>query len=48
VYGSEVPARWRLHGKECDYLEEVVLDHVAQASGGFVKRATFLHAEVLG
>jgi hypothetical protein len=37
-----------LHGQQRDGLEEVVLNHVAQAARGFVKRAALLHAESLG
>jgi hypothetical protein len=37
VHGSKVLAGRRLHGKQRDDLEEVVLDHVAQTAGGFVK-----------
>ena len=48
VHGSKVPDGRRLHGKQRDDLEEVVLDHVAQTAGGFVKRAAVLHAEILG
>ena len=46
VHCSKVPARGRLHGQQRDNLKEMVLDHVAQASGGFVKRAALSHAEI--
>ena len=42
VHGAKVPVGGRLHGEQRDDLEEVVLDHVAQAAGGFVKRAAAL------
>ena len=48
VHGSKVPIGRRLHGKQRDDLEEVVLNHVAQTAGGFVKRAAVPHAEILG
>ena len=48
MYGPKAPIGRRLHGQQRDDLEEVVLDHVAQAAGGFVKRAAILHAEILG
>ena len=48
MHGSKAPTGRRLHGQQRDDLEEVVLDHVAQTAGGFVKRAAALHAEILG
>ena len=48
VHSSEVPIGGRLHGEQRDELEEVVLDHVAQTAGAFVKRTAVLHAEILG
>ena len=48
MHGSKAPIGRRLHGQQRDDLEEVVLDHVAQTAGGFVKRAAVLHAEGLG
>jgi hypothetical protein len=48
VHGAEVPARGWLHGKERDDLKEMVLNHVAQAAGCFVKRAALSHTEILG
>ena len=48
MHGSKASAGRRLHGQQRDDLEEVVLDHVTQAAGGFVKRAAVIHAEGLG
>ena len=48
VHGSKIPIGRRLHGKQRDDLEEVVLDHVAQTAGGFVKCPPFFDAEILG
>src|SRR5579872_1738199 len=46
-YCSKVPiGRW-LHGKQRDDLEKVVLDHVAQASGSFIKGAAGPDAKIL-
>jgi len=48
VHGCIVSSGRRLHCEQRDDLEEVVLDHIAQTAGGFVKRAAVLHAEILG
>ena len=48
MYGCKAPIGRRLHGKQGDDLEEVVLDHVSQTAGRFVERAAVLHAEILG
>jgi len=40
VDGAKVPIGRRSMARRSDDLEEVVLDHVAQTAGGFVKRAT--------
>ena len=48
VDGSKVPAGRRLHGKQCDHLEEMILDHVAQTAGRFVKGSAAFHSEILG
>ena len=48
VHGSKVPIGRRLHGKQRDDLEEVVLYHIAQTAGSFVKRAAVPDAEILG
>ena len=47
VDGAKVPAGGRLHGKQRDDLEKVVLDHVAQASRSFIKCAAPCNPEVL-
>jgi hypothetical protein len=39
MHGAEVPACGWLHGKKGDDLKEMILYNVAQATGGFVKRA---------
>jgi len=48
VDGAKVPIGRRLHGKESDDLKRWFWIHVAQTAGGFVKRATVPHAEILG
>ena len=48
VHGPKAPIGWRFHGKQSDDLEKVVLDHVAQTAGGFVKRAAVGHAKGFG
>ena len=48
VYGSKISISRRFHGKQCDDLEEMVLDHVAQTAGSFVKLAALPDAELLG
>jgi len=48
VYGSKAPRGRRLHGEQRDDLEEVVLHHVAQTAGSFIKRSAAPHAEILG
>jgi hypothetical protein len=42
-----VAAGGRLHGKQRDDLEQVVLDHVAQAAGALVEGAPAIDAEIL-
>ena len=37
---------WRLHRGECEQLEEVALEHVAQDAGVFVVRGTVAYIEV--
>ena len=39
LYRSKASGGRRFHGQQRDDLEKVVLDDVAQAAGGFVKRA---------
>jgi len=47
VHGGEAPGgRW-LHGQQGDDLEEMILDHVAQAARRFVERAAAPYPEVL-
>ena len=48
VHRAKASVGRRLHGQQRDDLEKMVLDHVAQTAGGFVKRAAALHAEILG
>jgi len=45
---GEVQARRHFHNYQCDYLKQMILDHIAQAAGGFVKRAALPHTEILG
>ena len=47
VHCAKVPACGWFHGKEGDDLEEMILDHIAQAARGFVKRPALPHAETL-
>jgi hypothetical protein len=35
VDGTKIPAGGRLHGKQCDDLETMVLNHITQTAGGF-------------
>jgi len=48
VHGAKAAVGRRFHGQQRDDLEKVVLDHVAQTSGRFVKRAASLDTEILG
>jgi len=48
VHGAVVAAGGWLHREECDDLEEVVLDDVAEAACGFVEGAAVFDAEGLG
>jgi len=48
VHGAKISVGRRLHGKQRNDLEEVVLDHVAQTTGGFVKRSAVPDTEILG
>ena len=45
---SKIAIGRRFHGEQRDYLKEVVLNHVAQTAGGFIKRAAVLYTEILG
>jgi hypothetical protein len=48
VHGAKAPERRRLHGQKGYDLKKVILDHVAQAAGRFVKRPATVHAKSLG
>src|SRR5207247_9427888 len=45
---AKIPRHGRFHGQERDNLEQVVLNHVAQAPRGLVKSAPAVYAELLG
>ena len=45
---STYRSSWRLHGKERDHLQQVVLHHIADGAGLFVELASALHAERFG
>src|SRR6185437_13414640 len=45
LHGSKIPAGRRFHGKQSHNLKKMILDDVAQAPGGLVKRAARSHAE---
>ncbi len=45
---AKIPDDRRFHGQERDNLEQVVLNHVAQAPRGLVEGAPPVHAELLG
>jgi hypothetical protein len=37
----------RLHREQRDNLEQMVLDHVSEAAGSLIERASVLHTEIL-
>jgi len=45
--GAEMLPRRRLHRQQCDYLEEVILDHVAQAARRLIECTACSNAESL-
>ena len=46
MHRSEVSVGGRLHGKQRDKLEEVVLDHIPQTARAFIKRTAVFHSEI--
>ena len=46
-HGAKAPVCRRLHCQQSNFLEQMVLDHIAQTLQGFVKGTALLHAEIL-